>query len=445
MTILSEVPNSNNVVGQLILIAILIFINAVLAASELSILSASTLKMEMLAAKGNKKAKLVLKLKADESKLLSSIQVGITLAGFFSSASAAVSLSEGFSEVLASIKIPFADTIALVIVTLILSYFTLVFGELFPKRIALRAPEKMAMILVRPISIIRTLFRPIVFILSKSCDLLVKLFRIKPNTDDKVTEDEVLALIDSGIDDGTINSKEKEYINAVFTFDNLYTKNVMTPRIDMFMLDIEDSLANIKKQIKQEKYTRIPVYEDNNDNIIGILNIKDIYFTLKASYTTEDLKSILRKPFFVSESMKAEKLLRELQANNEHCAIVINEDGAVSGFVTMEDLIEEITGNIYDEYDEKPTSITQVSENVYDVDASLPIQDVNRDIEVQIPVENDIYTTLAGYVTYTLGDIPQRGQKLEFDNMILTILEVTNNRILKIQIEKIIDDDEDEE
>jgi putative hemolysin len=219
----------------------------------------------------------------------------------------------------------------------------------------------------------------------------------------------------------------------------------MTPRIDMFMLDIEDSLANIKKQIKQEKYTRIPVYEDNNDNIIGILNIKDIYFTLKASYTTEDLKSILRKPFFVSESMKAEKLLRELQANNEHCAIVINEDGAVSGFVTMEDLIEEITGNIYDEYDEKPTTITQVSENVYDVDASLPIQDVNRDIEVQIPVENDIYTTLAGYVTYTLGDIPQRGQKLEFDDMILTILEVTNNRILKIQIEKIIDDDEDEE
>jgi putative hemolysin len=395
--------------------------------------------------KGNKKAKLVLKLKADESKLLSSIQVGITLAGFFSSASAAVSLSEGFAETLTKINIPFADTIALVIVTLILSYFTLVFGELFPKRIALRAPEKMAMILARPIAIIRTLFRPIVFVLSKSCDLLVKLFRIKPNTEDKVTEDEVLALIDSGIDDGTINSKEKELINAVFTFDNLNTKNVMTPRINMFMLNIDDSLSNIKKKIKEEKYTRIPVYEDNTDNIIGILNIKDIYFTLKYSYTIDDLRSILRKPFFVAESMKAEKLLKQLQANNEHCAIVIDEDGAVSGFITMEDLIEEITGNIYDEYDEKPTTITQISENVFEIDASLPIQDVNRALDLDIQVENDIYTTLAGYITYTLGDIPQVGIKIEFDDMIFTILEVINNRIIKVQIEKIIIDDEDEE
>lgn len=445
MTILSEVPNSNSLVGQLILIVVLIFINALLAASELSILSANTIKMEMLAAKGNKKAKLVLKLKSDESKLLSSIQVGITLAGFFSSASAAVSLSEGFAAKLASINIPFADTIALIIVTLILSYFTLVFGELFPKRIALRAPEKIAMLLARPIAIIRILFRPIVFILSKSCDILVKLFRIKPNTDDKVTEDEVLALIDSGIDDGTINSKEKEYINAVFTFDNLNTKNVMTPRINMFMIDIDDTISNIKKQIKEEKYTRIPVYKNNNDNIIGILNIKDIYFTLKASYTTDDLKLILRKPFFVAESMKAEKLLRELQANNEHCAVVIDEDGAVSGFITMEDLIEEITGNIYDEYDEKPTTIVKINENLYDVDASLPIQDVNRDLELEIPVENDIYTTLAGYITYTLGDIPQSGQKMEFDDMNFTILEVVNNRIIKVQIEKIIIEDDDEE
>lgn len=445
MTILSEVPNSNNVVGQLFLIAVLIFINAVLAASELSILSANTNKMEMLAAKGNKKAKLVLKLKADESKLLSSIQVGITLAGFFSSASAAVSLSEGFVETLTKINIPFVDTIALVVVTLILSYFTLVFGELFPKRIALRAPEKMAMILARPIAIIRTLFRPIVFVLSKSCDLLVKLFRIKPKIDDKVTEDEVLALIDSGIDDGTINSKEKELINAIFTFDNLNTKNVMTPRINMFMINIDDSLSNIKKKIKEEKYTRIPVYEDNTDNIIGILNIKDIYFTLKASYTVDDLRSILRKPFFVAESMKAERLLKQLQANNEHCAIVIDEDGAVSGFITMEDLIEEITGNIYDEYDEKPTTITQISENIFDVDASLPIQDVNRELDLEIQVENDIYTTLAGYITYTLGDIPEIGQKLEFNDMKLTILEVVNNRIIKVQIEKIIIDDEDEE
>lgn len=435
MTLLGEPPNSNSILGQLILIIILIFINAILAAAELAILSANTNKLEMLASKGNKHAKLVLKLKKNETKLLSSIQVGITLSGFFSSASAAISISKGLENILTNFNIPFSDTISLISVTLILSYFTLVLGELFPKRIALKSPEKIAMLLARFVAVINIVFKPIVFILSKSCDLLAIIFRIKPNTLDKVTEDEVLALIDSGIDDGTINSKEKEYINAVFTFDNLSTKNVMTPRINMFMIDINDSLYNIKKRIKEEKYTRIPVYENTADNIIGILNIKDIYFSLKASHTVDDLKSILRKPFFVSESMKAEKLLKQLQTNNEHCAIVIDEDGALSGFITMEDLIEEITGNIYDEYDEKPTTITQISQNIYEVDASLPIQDLNRELGLELQIENDVYTTIAGFITYTLGDIPKVGQILEFSNIIFTTLDVINNRIIKVQIE----------
>lgn len=436
MSIITGLSNYK-LVGQFILIFILIFFNAILAAAELSILSANKYKIELLASKNNKKAQLVLKLKNDETKLLSSIQVGITFAGFFSSASAALTISNYLTTILNNFKIPFANSISVILVTLILSYFTLVLGELFPKRIALRSPEKIAMTLARPISIIRFIFKPIVFVLSKSCDLLVKIFKINDNHIDKVTEYEILALIDSGVDDGTINSKEKEYINAVFAFDNLNIKNVMTPRINMFMIDINDSLANIKKRIKEEKYTRIPVYEHSSDNIIGILNIKDIYFTLKASYTINDLKQILRKPYFVSESMKAEKLLKLLQSNNEHCAIVIDEDGAVSGFVSMEDLIEEITGNIYDEYDEKPTSIIKRYDNTYEIDASLPIQDINRELNLDIQVEKDLYTTLAGYITYTLGDIPDENQIMFVNNLIITILEVINNRIIKVKLEKI--------
>ena len=207
----------------------------------------------MLAEKGNKKAKLVQKLQEDETKFLSTIQVGITLAGFFSSATAAVSLSEGFGEWLSSLNVPFAETIALIVVTLILSYFTLVFGELFPKRIALRSPEKIAMAFSGPVNVIRLIFKPIVFLLSGSCNLLVKLFRLKPNNDEKVTEDEVIALVSTGVDDGTIDKDELELIDAVFTFGDLSVKDVMTPRIDIKMIDINDSLKSIDETIKKER------------------------------------------------------------------------------------------------------------------------------------------------------------------------------------------------
>lgn len=297
LNVAGEAPSNNGLITQLIIIVVLIVINAFFASSELAILSANPIKIGMLAEKGNKKAKLVQKLQEDETKFLSTIQVGITLAGFFSSATAAVSLSEGFGEWLSSLNVPFAETIALIVVTLILSYFTLVFGELFPKRIALRSPEKIAMAFSGPVNVIRLIFKPIVFLLSGSCNLLVKLFRLKPNNDEKVTEDEVIALVSTGVDDGTIDKDELELIDAVFTFGDLSVKDVMTPRIDIKMIDINDSLKAIDETIKKERYTRLPVYEDSKDNIIGILNIKDIVLFLDYKHLKkEDIKSILRKP-----------------------------------------------------------------------------------------------------------------------------------------------------
>ena len=271
LSTISEGP-SGNITGQLILILVLIVLNAFFAASELAILSANPIRINMLAEKGNKKAILVQKLQNNETKFLSTIQVGITLAGFFSSATAAVSLSDGMASLLNRINVPYSGEVAVVIVTLILSYFTLVFGELFPKRIALKSPEKIAMLVARPINFIRIIFRPIVFILSGSCELLVKIFRLKPNNDDKVTEDEVKALVSSAVEDGTINVKEQEMIDAVFTFNDLLVKDVMKSRIDVFMINIDDPISKIKKLIKDEQYTRVPVYKDSRDNIIGILN-----------------------------------------------------------------------------------------------------------------------------------------------------------------------------
>lgn len=434
--VLESVP-SNGVSVQLLIIVILILINAFLASSELAILSANPAKLSMLAEKGNKKAKLVLALQENETKFLSTIQVGITLAGFFSSATAAVSLSNGFANTLTKIGIPFASEIALVSVTLILSYFTLVFGELFPKRIALRAPEKIAMAFAKPVNIIRIIFKPIVYLLSGSTELLVKLFRLKNNDDEKVTTDEVMALVNMGVTDGTIDEDEMEIIDAVFTFDDLRVKNIMIPRRDVVAIDINTPIDKILDVIHEEQYTRIPVYQETLDNIIGVLNIKDIVISLDLKEVTVDsLKTILREPYYVSEVMKADKLMKELQSNNEQCAIVLDEVGSFAGLVTMEDLIEEIFGNIYDEHDEIISNITQVDENRYVVLGVTSIQELNRELDLDIEKEEDSYNSLAGLITYYLQKIPVRDDELFLEDygIFVKVLEVNKNRIEKIEV-----------
>ena len=434
MLVLVDEAGPSNIVGQLIIIVVLILVNAFFAASELSILSANPIKIGLLADEGNKNAKIIQKLQENETKFLSTIQVGITLAGFFSSATAAVSLSEGFAETLSKIGVPAASTIALVVVTLILSYFTLVFGELFPKRLALRAPEKIALAFAKPVNAIRIIFKPVVWLLSGSCELLVRLFHLKPKSDDKVTEDEIKALVSTGVEDGTINSDEQELINAVFTFGDLKVKDVMTPRVNIFMINIDDSISKIKKMIKEEKYSRIPVYEDSKDNVIGILNIKDIFLSLKANYTNDDLKSILRKPLFVVENMKADTLFKKMQDTLNQVAVVIDETGSVSGYLTMEDLVEEVMGNIFDEYDEIEDVITQVDENNYIIDATIPIQDLNRELDLEIEKEEDSYSSLAGFITYKLESFPQLNDEviLEDEELTLKVIEIENTSIKKV-------------
>lgn len=442
LNVAGEAPSNNGLITQLIIIVVLIVINAFFASSELAILSANPIKIGMLAEKGNKKAKLVQKLQEDETKFLSTIQVGITLAGFFSSATAAVSLSEGFGEWLSSLNVPFAETIALIVVTLILSYFTLVFGELFPKRIALRSPEKIAMAFSGPVNVIRLIFKPIVFLLSGSCNLLVKLFRLKPNNDEKVTEDEVIALVSTGVDDGTIDKDELELIDAVFTFGDLSVKDVMTPRIDIKMIDINDSLKAIDETIKKERYTRLPVYEDSKDNIIGILNIKDIVLFLDYKHLKkEDIKSILRKPQYVTETMKADNLFKDLKKNKEHSALVIDESGSISGYVTLEDLIEEVMGNIYDEHDEVIEPIEKIDDNTYLVLGNTSIQEINRELDLDIE-RNEQYNSIAGLIAYHLEYIPEIDEVIDLKDygISLKIIRKDKNRIVKVELSKIIND-----
>lgn len=433
---LLNADGSGSIATQLVLIVVLILINAFLAASELSILSSSSYKIDALAKEGNKKAILVQKLKSDETKFLSTIQVGITLAGFFSSATAAVSLSEGFGEILVSWHIPFGDDIALVVVTLILSYFTLVFGELFPKRIALRSPEKVAMAFSGPINVIKYIFRPIVALLSGSCELLSRLFGLSNSEEEKVTEEEIKAIISTGVEDGALDEEEQELINAVFTFGDLKVRDVMTPRVNTVMINIDNDITKINKIIKEEKFTRIPVYQEEKDNVIGILNIKDILLTLPSDYTTDDLKDILRKPMFVLESMKVDHLFKKMQKANEHAAVVIDELGAVSGYVTLEDLVEEIVGEIDDEYDVKTELVKKIDESTYLVNASISLSDFSDEFNIDLVCENEQYTTIAGYIVYHLERIPEVGDAIELEqfNKVLTVVKVENNSIKQVEV-----------
>ena len=415
--------------SQIIIILILLLINAFFAASEMAIISANHIKLDLLIAEGNKKAKIVRKLQEDETKLLSTIQVGITLSGFFSSATAASSISNILSN-----KFSLPNEVSVVIITLILSYFTLVLGELFPKRLALRSPEKIAMLVAIPISFIKTIFKPIVFILSISTDLLAKLFKLKRQPNESVTEDEIKAMISNGVDAGTINTKEQELISAVFTLDDLLVKDIMTPRVNVFMLDINTPIIKLKKLIKQEQYTRVPIYENNKDNIIGILNLKDIFLFLNSNYTTEDIKKILREAIFVPESMKCNTLLKEMQTKKSQSAIVIDETGSVSGYVTLEDVIEEITGNIYDEHDEVLNFIHKLNDKEFIVDAAIPIHDINKELGLKITYKNEKYTTIAGYVTYYNEGLPNINDEIVINNLKFNILEIDTNRVTKVKM-----------
>ena len=427
--ILSSNPTTDDLSSHIIIIIFLIIINAFFAASEMAIISANPVKLDLLIAKGNKKATLVKKLQENETKLLSTIQVGITLAGFFSSATAASSLSSTLSKF---INIP--NDLSIIIITLTLSYFTLVFGELFPKRIALLSPEKIAMTFAKPIEVIKTIFKPIVFLLSISSDLLIKLFKIKEHNENSVTEDEIKAMISNGVEAGTINIKEQELISAVFTFDNLYVKDIMTPRANIFMLDINTPINKLKKLIKLEQYTRVPIYEDVKDNIIGILNLKDIFLTLNANYTTDEIRNILREAIFVSESMKCNTLLKEMQSKKAQSAIVIDKTGSVSGYVTLEDVIEEITGNIYDEHDEILNYINKINDNEYIIDAAIPIHDINKELGLRITYKNEKYTTIAGYITSYNEILPNVGDEIVINNLKFIVLEIDTNRITKVKM-----------
>lgn len=422
--------------GNFILIFILVMINAFFASAEMAIVSINKTKVSLLADGGNKKAKLLLNLVKEPSNFLATIQVGITFAGFFASASAATSISAGLAEFLASVGVSYSSNIALILITLLISYITLVLGELLPKRIALQNAEKVAMFSVKPVIFISKLTKPFVWFLSASTNLLLKILGIKSEgLEEKVSREEIKSLIELGEEQGALNETERNMIDGIIQFDDILAKEIMTPRTETFYLEVNSNLKDNLNTILEESYSRIPIYHDDIDNIVGILYMKDILSSIvNSGIENLSIESIMRKPYMVPETINIDNLLKELKSTKNHLAILIDEYGGFSGIVTLEDLIEEVIGEISDEYDDNYSKIKKLDDKNYIVDGLVTISDINKHLDLNL--ESEIIDTVGGLVIEKLGIVTNDcvDKEISINSMVFKILSLNNKRIDKIQI-----------
>lgn len=428
---------------EILVLIVLILLNAFFAASEMALVSLNDNKIRIMAEDGHKKARLVQSLLKEPSRFLATIQIGITLAGFLASAFAAGSFAGRLAVYLINAGIPLdqntLQTIATIVITLILSYFTLVLGELVPKRIALQHAEKISFFAVAPLILLSKLTYPFVKFLTFSTNMIVRLFGVDPNADpEEVTEEEIRMMVDVGQEKGTIQEAEKVMINNIFEFDTKTVSDIMTHRTNIVAIPVEMNLKETLHVANVEKYTRIPVYEENIDNIVGILHVKDLFQIIENGDDANfNLRDLVREPYYVLESIKIDQLFRDMQKNNVHMAIVIDEYGGTDGIVTIEDLIEEIVGNIFDEYDEPELAlreIEEIDEFHYIMAGTTNLHEVENILKVDLPTHE--YDTLSGFIIGQLGYIPSVEERpaIEYQNVIFAVEEMNDRRIAKVKV-----------
>ena len=438
-------PSPNGIIFQIILLFVLILVNGFFAMSEIAIISLNDNKIRRMAEEGHKKANKVLKLTEDSSRFLSTIQIGVTLAGFLTSASAATSfanlLSGWLQETLAIHNggwLTFINGASVVVITLIMSYFSLVLGELVPKRIAMHNPEAISFAVVNPLLFIKAFMRPFVALLSVSTNLILRLFGINPKDDPQaVTEEEIRMLVDVGEEKGVIEESQKEMINNIFEFDDIVAGDVMTHRTDVVAVEITDSFDDVVHLAIQEGYSRIPVYEEDLDNIKGIIYVKDLLKYVGQDLPEGGLTQIMRKAYFVPESKRCRDLFTEMTEKHIQMAVVADEYGGTAGLVTIEDLLESIVGSMQDEYDNEEEEFSQLSDTTYTIEGITDLDEVEELLGVELP--GGEYDTLGGMVMALLGRIPEPGEtpSVEVSGFRFTVVSVVDRRIERILAERL--------
>lgn len=432
---------------QLLLQLILILLNAFFAATEIALISLNEKKVRALADDGDKKAKKMLKIIESPTKFLSTIQIGITLAGFLGSAFAADNFAERLSAyVVETFGVSaqyhgLINTISVILITLVLSYFTLVLGELVPKRIAMRHKEKLAGAVCGIISVLATVLKPIIWFLSVSTNGVLRLFGINPHEkEESVSEEDIVLMLDAGGDEGSLDKDDVRYIKNVFKLSDLTVVDVMTPRKKLVCLPEDATDEEIVGVIDTERYSRIPVYSGTTDNIVGVLYARD--YLLGRSRSDFDKKQAIKPPVFVPEAKPLDDLFKEMQKAHSHIVVVVDEYGLTSGIVTMEDILEELVGEIWDEQDEAVELIVKQSENVYQVKTSVSIDEFFGFFE--LPSDESIESaTVNGWLCETNEGLPQIGYSLTYDNVKITVTKVDDLQTIEARVE-VIEKSDDE-
>ena len=427
---------------QLFGIIILVLLNAFFASVEIAFISLNDIKIENQAKNEDKKAKKVKEMLDNPSKFLSTIQIGITLAGFLSSAFASENFARKLSPILYNffpqIGLNVWNTIAIIFITIILSYFTLIFGELVPKRFAMKNPEKIAYASIGTIKIISIIASPFVNLLTISTNFITKILKISDTQEETVTEEEIRMMVDAGEEKGTIDEDERNMINNVFEFNDIVVSEIMVPRTQVYAMDMNMTIQEATEELADNfRFSRIPVYNKNIDDIKGVVHIKDILLTARSKNIK--LKKIMNEVYFVSETRPINELFTELRKSRKQMAIAIDEYGGTSGIVTMEDILEEIVGEIYDEYDNVEDMIEKIDENTFIINGNIAIYDVEEALNIKI--EEGDYDTLSGYLVEKLERIPtinDVGVVIETKNVAYKIEKVVGKHITRVKVCKIV-------
>lgn len=422
------------IIGQLILILVLTIINAIFSAAELAVVSVN--KAKLASGPQDKKTKALLKIVDDSSDFLAIIQVGITFAGFLSSASAATGLAEYVQVIFGNVS--WAHEASIIIVTLLLSFFSLVFGELYPKQLAVRNTEGVARAFVLPISFVGHIFRPFVWLLSATTNALLKITgQYNKKESEVLTREEMINLIESGRQSGTLASDEFNMMEGVFSLQSKMAREIMTPRTDTFMINLLDEPRKNVDLIVHKIYSRVPVYQNNRDDIVGIITVRSLLdYGFQNGFNNLNIAELMIKPYFAPETIRTDKLLNNLREARQQMAILLDEYGGVTGILTIEDLVEEIVGEINDETDSADAVYRQIDKNHYLVKGIMPLDDFNELFKVHF--SDDEVDTIAGYIIKKLGRIPRNAQHLTVteDNLKITTGWVNGSRLINLQVEK---------
>lgn len=426
---------------EILLLILLIALNAFFAATEIALISLNDNKIKQMAEDGNKKAKKLVKLLGEPSRFLATIQIGITLAGFLASAFAAGSFAEPLVNIIRNLGVPIPAAvltpIVVVLITMILAYFTLVLGELVPKRIAMKKSESIAFSVVGPLIILSKITFPFVKLLTVSTNFFVRLLGVDPNSiDDDVTEEEIRMMVDVGEEKGTIDKQEKFMINNVFEFNNKTAGDIMTHRVELVAVPLETELPELVGIINKEHYTRIPVYDGNVDNIVGVLHVKDLLRLLDDGLADSfDLVENIRKPLYIPILKKTNEIFVEMKLAQTHMAIVLDEYGGTAGIITIEDLLEEIVGNIFDEYDEEgDIELKKIDEDVYEASGLISLSELEGTLGIDLPIDD--YDTLNSFLISLFGHLPtgEVGEVIKFGNVEFKVMIATDKRIERVMI-----------